>query len=108
MLNSILFILALLIPITYIVLFPTLVSLQDWTQRLDLLTKTSYTLANIAILPFALLTLITLGHGRLFKVWGLISISFILRSITYFLLTYLIPVTFFPDGFPPFPLLSTV
>jgi hypothetical protein len=93
-LNSILFVLALLIPITYILLFPTLVKLQDWAQILDLLKKTTYALANITILPFALLILITLGHGRLFKVWGLISISFILRSIIYFLLTYLFPNTF--------------
>jgi hypothetical protein len=87
------FILALFIPITYILLFPTLASSKGWAQIVDLLTKTSYTVANIAILPFALLVLLTLGHGRLFKVWGVITISFIFRAITYLLLTYLIPNT---------------
>ena len=104
-LNPILFILALFIPITYILLFPTLVGLQDWTQRVDLLTKTSYSLANLAILPFALVTWITLGRGRLFKVWGWISISFILRSITYFLIAYLIPVTFFSEWLANIPVI---
>lgn len=97
------FILALLIPLTYVFLFPTLVRLPDWAQRLELLTKVSYSVANIAILPFALLVLVTLSHGRLFKVWGLISISFILRSIAYFLLTYLIPVTLLPGRFSTIP-----
>jgi hypothetical protein len=102
-LNVIIFTLALLVPITYILSFPTLVSLQSWTQILDALTKTTYTLANLAILPFALLILITLGHGRLFKVWGLISISFIFRSLTYFLLTYLIPNTLLFGRFATLP-----
>ena len=101
-LSSILLILTLLIPITYILSLPTLVSLPSWTQRLDLLTETSYALANIAILPFAVLILITLGHGRLFKVWGLISISFILRSLIYFL-TYLLPDTLFSGRFSTIP-----
>ena len=102
-LNSILFILALLIPTTYILLIPTLIGLQNLAQILDLLTKTTYNLANIAILPFALLSLVTLGHGRLFKVWGLISISFILRSITYFLFTYLISSTLYPGKLSTIP-----
>jgi hypothetical protein len=102
-LSSILFILALLIPTTYILLFPTLASLQSWAQILDLLTKTTYSIANIAILPFALLVLVTLGHGRLFKVWGLISISFILRATIYFLLTYLAPSAFLSGQFSTIP-----
>jgi hypothetical protein len=102
-LNIILFILALFIPITYILSFPTLVGLQSWTQRLDSLIKTTYILANITILPFALLILVTVGRGRLFKVWGLISISFILRALTYLLLTYLIPSTVFSGRFSTIP-----
>jgi hypothetical protein len=102
-LASILFILALLVPITYILLFPTLVRLQNWAQILDLLAKTTYALANLAILPFALLVLLSLGRGRLFKVWGLISIAFILRSVIYFLLTFLISGTLFPGRLATIP-----
>jgi hypothetical protein len=102
-LGSILFALALLIPATYILLFPTLLGLQNWAQISDLLIKTTYSVVNIAILPFAVLILVTLGHGRLFRVWGLISISFILRAITYFLLTYLIPNTIISQQFSAIP-----
>jgi len=35
--------------------------LQGWAQILDLLTRTTYSLANIAILPFAFLSLVTLA-----------------------------------------------
>jgi hypothetical protein len=105
-LNAILFTLAVFIPITYITLFPSLASTQDWAQRLDLLKKASYSIANIAILPFAVLILLTVGHGRLFKVWGLISISFITRSIVYFLVAYVIPGTFFAGRLSTIPAIA--
>lgn len=105
-LNSILFILAVFIPVTYVALIPALTRTQDWVQSLDLLTKTSYSIANVAILPFAVLILVTVGHGRLFKVWGLISISFILRSVIYLLLTYLIPTTFLIGRFAAIPTIA--
>lgn len=102
-LNTIIFLLALGIPLTYILLFPSLAEMQDWAQRFALLTKVSYTIANIAILPFALLVLIILGRGRLFKVWGIITISFIFRSIIYFVLTYVISTTLFTGRFATVP-----
>jgi len=94
-LNVLIFSLALLIPISYVLLFPTLIKFSTWTEWVELLTLASYTLANLSILPFALLVLIAVGHGRLFKVWGLISLSFIFRAIFYFVFTFLVPSSFF-------------
>jgi len=102
-LNTIIFLLALGIPLTYIALFPTLAEMQSWAPRLALLTKISYTIANTVILLFALLVLITLGRGRLFKVWGVISIAFIFKAVIYFVLTYAIPDNFFSGRFATIP-----
>lgn len=83
------FLLALIIPITYILTAPTVLLWQDWERTAILWTQTGYVLANLSLLPFAILLLITTGRGKLFQVWGLISIAFILHSLMYFAMNYL-------------------
>jgi hypothetical protein len=83
------FMLALGIPLTYILTIPTVVVWKNLQQTLVYYTQIGYLLADLALLPFAILILVTLGRGRLFKVWGLIALAFILHALTQFGLSYL-------------------
>jgi hypothetical protein len=105
-LNLILVTLATLIPIAYIFLVPTLANLPGWEQRFDLLAKASYSIANIAVIPFTVLILFTVGRGRLFKVWGIISIGFLLRAAIYFLAAYAIPNNIFAGRLSTIPTIT--
>ncbi len=88
-LNIVFFILALGIPLSYIFSLPALLQWHDPQKSLAWLTQLSYILANLAILPFVILALLTFGRGKLFKVWGLFALGLGLQAGTYFLLSYL-------------------
>jgi hypothetical protein len=88
-LNIIVFILALGIPLSYLFSLPAILQWHDQQKTLVWLAQLSYILANLAILPFVILALLTFGRGKLFKVWGLFALSLGLQAGTYFLLSYL-------------------
>lgn len=92
-LNIIFFSLALIIPLSYLFSLPAIITWQDSQKSLAWFTQLSYFLANLSILPFAILALVTFGRGKLFKVWGLLALSLGLQALGYFALSYLIDKT---------------